>query len=64
MTKRPSGSAKVGPHDLRSSDLSGRKADAVASHSERASRSRKPKKKTPPASGEVEGALRDQVGKA
>ena len=64
MTKRPSGSAKVGPHDLRSSDLSGRKADAVASHSERASHSRKPpKKKTPPTSGEVEGALRDQVGK-
>lgn len=68
MTKRPpphpSGSAKVGEHDLRSTDLSGRGADEVASHSERASRAKKPRTKTPPASGEVEGALRDQVGKA
>ncbi|WP_431303185.1 hypothetical protein [Sediminicoccus sp. BL-A-41-H5] len=67
MTRRPAkhvpGSAKVGPHDTRSSDLSGQGADEVASHSERASRDRKPKTKTPPASGEVEGALRDQVGK-
>lgn len=67
MTKRPAkpvpGSAKVGEHDLRSTDLSGRGADEVASHSERASRGKKPDKKTPPASGEVEGAFKDQVGK-
>jgi hypothetical protein len=60
----PSGSAKVGPHDTRSSDLSGQGADEVASHSERASREKTSKTKAPPASGEVEGALRDQVGKA
>lgn len=68
MSKRPaphpSGSARVGPHDTRSSDLSGRGADEVASHSARAGRDRKRKTKAPPASGEVEGALRDQVGKA
>jgi hypothetical protein len=56
------GSAKRGKHDLRSSDLSGRKADAVKPHSERASEEKKPEP-GPEASGEVSGALRDQVGR-
>jgi hypothetical protein len=56
------GSAKVGQHDLRSTDLSGRKADAVTPHSERASREKKPDPR-PDASGEVAGALKDQVGR-
>lgn len=53
------GSAKVGPHDLRASNLSGRKPDAVKSHSERA---QEQTDETPKASGEVAGAFRDQVG--
>jgi hypothetical protein len=67
MTKRPAskpvpGSAKVGEHDLRSTDLSGRKADDVTPHSERASQEKTPAAK-PDASGEVAGALKDQVGR-
>ncbi|MBX9752345.1 MAG: hypothetical protein K5Q68_22340 [Roseococcus sp.] len=56
------GSAKVGEHDLRSTDLSGPRADDVTPHSERASQGKKPKK-NPAASGEVAGALKDQVGR-
>lgn len=65
MTKRRAkpvpGSAKVGPHDTRSSDLSGQGADDVTPHSERASQEKKPAP-APGASGEVAGALKDQVG--
>lgn len=51
------GSAGVGEDDLRSSDLSGRKADEVKLHSKMVSEAKKPD--TPPeASGEVAGALR------
>jgi hypothetical protein len=69
VTKRPAkpvpGSAKVGPHDTRSTDLYGRKADAVKPHTELASEkpAAKPSRKAKDASGEVAGALRDQVGK-
>lgn len=55
------GSSKTGEYDLRSSDLSGPQADAVKSHSDLASDAKKPATSTE-ASGEVAGALRDQVG--
>jgi len=62
--KEPSGSAKVGPYDLRSTDLSGRQADGVKPHTELAEE--KPAKKPDPEaaaiSGEVAGAMKDQVG--
>lgn len=63
--KEPPGSGKVGPHDLRSTDLSGRQADAVKPHSERAGEKRgKAPRRSQDVSGEVAGALKDQVGKS
>ena len=56
--KKPNpGSAKKGDIDLRSSDVSGKQADEVKSHSDRAS-DKGPNK--PGASGETAGALKDQ----
>jgi hypothetical protein len=56
------GSAKVGASDLRTSDLSGRQADDVKPHSQRAED--QPTEAAPKASPEVAGALRDQVGRS
>ena len=56
------GSAKVGAADLRASDLSGRQADDVKPHSERADE--QPTEAPPKASPEVAGAFRDQVGRS
>ncbi len=63
--KHVPGSAKVGPHDTRSTDLHGRKADRVKPHAGLASEKPAPKPDPEAAetSGEVAGALRDQVGK-
>lgn len=53
------GSSKKGDIDLRSTDANGKQADDVKSHAEIAGE--KPAAK-PAKSGEVGGALKDQVG--
>ncbi|MDB5411815.1 MAG: hypothetical protein JWR10_150 [Rubritepida sp.] len=53
------GGSKRGDIDSRSSDASGRQADEVKPHSDKASE--KPAEKSS-GSGEVGGALKDQVG--
>lgn len=63
--KEPEGSAKVGKYDTRSTDLHGRQADQVKPHSELAEEKPAPKPgKSQKVSGEIAGALKDQVGKS
>jgi hypothetical protein len=63
MTKKPvPGSARVGNMDTRSTDVGGKQADEVESHSERAGKKPSDKEKSEPVRDEAAGAMKDQVG--